>query len=179
MSKINRKTLIVIGGLTAGLLVTAAVLYYSHRSSNPVVTGQDQSASSPDTASTPAPSAGQPAPSGEPEKDQSAQSSSQSQASSFSLTLTRAGQLQPGGSVQIRALVEGATSGSCQVSFAGPGTTFSKSSTITFDGRTYSCGALNAAASEFSQAGNWKYVLQATSGSNKSNAVAGTVEVAK
>jgi hypothetical protein len=176
----NRKTLFVIGGLTAGLVVTAAVLYFVNHDSKPATTTQDQSTTVPETASeTPTPSGGQSAPSGQAEKDQAAQAGSQSQTSSFTLTLTRAGQLQPGGSVQIRALIEGATSGNCQVSFAGPGTTFSKTSAITFDGRIYSCGALNAAASEFSQAGNWKYVLQATNGSAKSNAVAGTVEVTK
>lgn len=97
----------------------------------------------------------------------------------FTVTVVRAGQISPGGEVQIRALIEGATTGTCSATFSGPGTAFSKTTSITTDGRTYSCGELDAAAAEFSAGGSWKYILKVTSGTVTSSPIEGQFTVTK
>ena len=97
----------------------------------------------------------------------------------FSLVLVRAGQGDPGQPVETRAYVSGTAEGSCKITFSGPGSSFTKASEIIFDGRTTSCGALDASAAEFSSSGTWAYKLQATSGRRVSNVVEGKVAVQK
>lgn len=182
MKKINfraSKKLLLVGGIAALGLAAAAFLYFKNNAiptppptDQPVgekaTTGNEQDSTSEEGDPKTAP------PKAEKEDTQTPAPPS------FTLTLTRAGQTHAGGSVQIRALVSGATSGTCQVTFSGPGNSFTKTSAISFDdGRTYTCGALNAAASEFSASGNWNFSLKATSGSKVSNTVKGQVAVTK
>lgn len=98
-------------------------------------------------------------------------------APSFAISLVRAGQV--GTTIQIRALIEGVTTGSCRVDFSGPGASFYKTTELAYDGRTYSCGALDAATSQFSKAGSWDYSLKTTSGTKVSNTLTGKLTVTK
>lgn len=172
--KLKKKVL--IGGLAAALLVAAVILYYRNNGNTTKGTTPGATETGPHI---PTPQGGQPAPSSEPEKssDSSSQAAPSQPASSFTITLARAGQI--GRSVQIRALVDGVTTGQCKVSFSGPGASFFKTHDITFDGRTYTCGALDAATSEFSKSGTWNYSLKATSGSAVSNTITGQITVSK
>jgi hypothetical protein len=99
--------------------------------------------------------------------------------STYDLTLVRFGQTSPGQAVEVRALVTGTSQGTCEISWSGPGTSFSRSSAITYDGRTVSCGALDTPAASFNQPGTWTFSLRAINGSSSSNTAQDKVTVTK
>lgn len=174
----NKLALTLVSLLAAGSLGVAAYIKYTQPTDTEGPTPQEQQTADDSPASTESTDTGKDK-GATLEQSQQENQGSTAPAADFLLSLTRAGQSGAGQAVEIRAYVSGATAGSCTVSFSGPGSGFSKSSTITFDGRTYSCGALDAAASDFSQSGNWTYVLKATSGSKRSNTIEGQIEVKK
>ena len=174
----NKIALAAVSILATGALGYAAVTY--NRNNQPEAQGpskQEQKTADESTAST------ENTDNNKEEtlkqSQQENQGATEAKAPDFSLALVRAGQGGAGQNVEIRALVSGVSEGSCSVTFSGSGRSFTKTSNITFDGRTTSCGALDAAPGDFSAGGAWTYTLKATSGSKASNQIEDKVTVQK
>ncbi len=99
----------------------------------------------------------------------------------INLTLSRAGQNTGSGQpLAIRTIVEGVTSGTCEVTLAKSGqATINKSYPITFEARTASCSGADVPASDFSADGDWQLSVIAKSGAQISNTVTSTVTITR
>lgn len=181
MAKKSRKKLLIItlSLLALGLTSAAGYTYFrnNQKQDDTGPTPQQEEAAKNSSASTQDTDTGEDKEATIDQSQQENQGHAQPVTPDFTLTIARDDQI--GQNVEIRAFVNGVSQGICSVTFSGPGNTFTKSSSITFDGRTYSCGSLDAAASEFSQSGTWSYSLKATSAGKVSNTVQDKVVVQK
>ena len=175
----NKIAITAISLLATGAFGYAGVTYYQNNRSPEDSPTQQQETAKKSTASTQQTGEGDDKQATINQSQQENQGAAAPKAPDFNLTLTRSGQPGAGQNVEIRALVSGVSSGTCTANFSGPGRAFSKTSSITFDGRTTSCGALDAAASEFSASGTWTFTLRASSGSKTSNQIEEKVTVQK
>lgn len=100
--------------------------------------------------------------------------------SSVSVSISRASQAGPGQPLNIRAIVDGATSGMCDVTLTKDGgNTIKASFAITPDATYGACTNPTIPASEFSTGGAWKVQVVAKSGSVTSQPATLTVNIAK
>lgn len=96
----------------------------------------------------------------------------------ISLALTRASQLDDGQPLNIRAVISGATSGTCQVTLAKSGqSTLSKTFPVTFEATSASCADANIPASEFGADGDWQLKIIVINDTQQSNTVEQTVSI--
>jgi hypothetical protein len=86
------------------------------------------------------------------------------------VTITRVNQTD--GLLQVRALVSGATSGTCSVAMSQSDLVVNQANPITLQANQYGCGVLDIPLSKFSQSGSWLLVLTITDASGKSLAKA-------
>ena len=111
--------------------------------------------------------------------DQS-QNPTQTPATPPTVTITRAGQLQPGQPLNIRTIVQGTTSGTCAVTLTQAGqATVTKSFPIAFQATSSNCNG-DIAASDFAAGGQWQLSITATNASGTSSAaVTQTISITK
>lgn len=192
MIRKNRKSLFLTGGIAAALIATAVVTLVVWRhffyQPSPVAirpmndisytpsTDDDKAAVDDKKASIAAKQPNQ----GDPQKNTDQATTSPQQANSLSVTIIRAEQSAAGQPLNVRVLVEGATSGSCQVVLSQPSQpTISKDFPVSFEATSASCPGIDIAASDFSAAGEWKLAVTARSGSFTSAVATRTVRITK
>ncbi len=96
------------------------------------------------------------------------------------VTLVRANQTQAGQPLNIRTLVQGATSGTCLVTLTKSGaTTVVKEFPITFEATSASCTGANIPASDFQESGEWSLEIVAKNSSSQSSPVKSSVIINK
>jgi hypothetical protein len=114
----------------------------------------------------------------EQQKEEIVQENETPPAAGLTVTITRSGQTGTGQPLNIRTLVTGATSGTCNVSITKIGqTTLTKTFPITFDATYSSCEGANVPASEFTAEGSWQVSITATNGANTSAPATTTVNI--
>ncbi len=91
------------------------------------------------------------------------------------------GKQQAGQTVQISAVVNNLTAGTCQVTLTGPQGTqpFARTSPIISMGNYYKCTDINIPVADFSKAGNWHMEIFAANQNNKSNIAKADILITK
>lgn len=93
-------------------------------------------------------------------------------------TITRADQASAGQPLNIRAFVDGTTSGQCQVTLTKSGKpTIQKTFSIAVEGTSSMCQNADIAASEFAVSGDWNLSLIILANSSQSKPVEQTVTI--
>jgi hypothetical protein len=93
-------------------------------------------------------------------------------ATDLTVAIIRAGQNGQGTPLNIRTIVDGATTGTCTVTFSKDGqANIVKSFPITFEATTSSCSGADVAAADFPAEGTWKMSITAQA-NNKTSAAA-------
>lgn len=94
----------------------------------------------------------------------------QQNTSNFTITVTRAGQIDASQPVSVRVLVTGVSTGTCTFTFSQSGqANVVKTGDISYQATTASCG-VDVPPSDFSAAGDWQLAVKATSGSAQATA---------
>ncbi len=100
--------------------------------------------------------------------------------SGITVSISLADQASAGKDLNIRALVEGATSGECKITLTQQGqTTVTKSFPLVFEATSSRCQGADIAASEFNKGGEWNLSLVVVSGAAQSNIVQQSVTITK
>lgn len=100
------------------------------------------------------------------------------QTQTITAVITRAN--QSGSTVSVRASIEGATSGTCEITFTKSGqASVTKTFPVSFEATTSQCQGADIPSSSFPAAGTWNVALKVTNGSQTSNTVTGSVDVTK
>jgi hypothetical protein len=94
---------------------------------------------------------------------------------SISVTLSAAGQDEPGGPVIVRALIDGTTSGTCTLTLTSSTNTVTKTATVSNAGTYYMCKGFSVPKSEVSN-GSWDLKLVVETGT-KTGEASQTIEV--
>lgn len=101
-------------------------------------------------------------------------------AADLTVSIVRATQADKGATLNIRALVSGATSGTCLVKLTRDDqASIEKSFPITFEATNSMCKGADIAASEFGAGGDWQLSITAQSGGKASAAATKTVTINK
>ncbi|HSE29141.1 MAG TPA: hypothetical protein VLA77_00970 [Candidatus Saccharimonadales bacterium] len=91
------------------------------------------------------------------------------------ILISRAGQSAPGLPVVVRTLIEGATSGSCEMTFTKGSATFTKNFEIKQDATTYTCNG-DIEINNFNDSGDWSLKISVGASSTQ---MEGTLHVQK
>ena len=179
-AKNTKLRLIILAVAAAGLLGWAAYAKFTQpkQASN---TGIPATSTTDEPQPSTDPNAGKPTEEA-PKKEDAAQpstpaSTEQSANSSLSVTISRAGQIDQ--ALQIRAIIQGAKTGTCNAKLTGPGTTVEASHAIEFQQTGYTCGAFDIPVSQFNASGQWQLSLTVTSGSSTSSPATQTITITK
>jgi hypothetical protein len=105
------------------------------------------------------------------------QNSSSSSTPTISLSISRLSQPGPGDDIQLRTVINGATTGICNVTFTQGTSTFSQTFQVTEEATYSTCDSANIPASSFPSTGLWDMTVTVSSGSNISNQAKAQVNV--
>lgn len=172
----NKKRLpifITLGSLV-GLALVSLVVITLNRPSNKIETSADTATAPTNTINYDEPTATEQAAS----DTQKVAHDTPINEGDLSATITRADQASAGQPLNIRAFVDGTTSGQCQVTLNKAGQpAIQKSFPIALEGTSSTCQNADIAASEFSAGGDWNLSLIVLAQSNQSKAVEQTITI--
>ncbi|MGH7196894.1 MAG: hypothetical protein ACREGJ_03990 [Candidatus Saccharimonadales bacterium] len=98
----------------------------------------------------------------------------------ISLTVTRASQSDAGQPLNIRTVISGASSGTCEVNLTKSGQpTITKSFSVLFEATSAMCADANIPTSDFSTGGEWQLKIQVKKDARQSNIVEQSVKITK
>ncbi len=99
---------------------------------------------------------------------------------SISAIIDRANQPQSGSDLEVRATIEGTTTGTCQITLAKSGeNSFTQSFPDIFSATTATCGSANIPISSFPSSGSWQVTLKIVNGSASGTAAPVTATIQK
>jgi hypothetical protein len=100
--------------------------------------------------------------------------------SDISVTITRADQYLPGQPLNVRTVITGATSGTCEITLTKAGQpTIQKTFDLVFEATSSMCKDADIAMAEFSEGGDWSLTVVAKSGGKQSAPATKQVTIAK